>query len=188
VAERYATVGRIHPQLEVKIVDTNGAILPVGQAGELCTRGYSVMKGYWNDPARTAEAIRDGWMMTGDLAVLDPAGFCRIVGRVKDMIIRGGENIYPREIEEFLFRHPKVEQVQVFGIPDPVLGEVVCAWVIPVYGLDPTETELRAFCQGQIAHFKVPKHIRIVPEFPTTVTGKPQKHLMRAQMMALLEG
>jgi fatty-acyl-CoA synthase len=187
VAERCATVGRIHPHLEVKIVGDDGAILPVGQPGELCTRGYSVMKGYWNEPARTAEAIRDGWMMTGDLAVLDQAGFCRIVGRVKDMIIRGGENIYPREIEEFLFRHPKVEQVQVFGIPDPVLGEVVCAWVIPVSGQTPTEPELRAFCHGQIAHFKVPKYIRIVTEFPTTVTGKPQKHLMRAQMMAQLD-
>jgi fatty-acyl-CoA synthase len=146
------------------------------------------MKGYWNDPERTGQVIRDGWMMTGDLATLDEDGFCRIVGRVKDMIIRGGENIYPREIEEFLFRHPKVDQVQVFGIPDPTLGEVVCAWVIPAPGPAPTEAELRAFCQGQIAHFKVPKHIRIVPEFPVTVTGKPQTHIMRERMVAMLAG
>lgn len=188
VAERCATVGRVHPHLEVKIVGADGAILPVGQAGELCTRGYSVMKGYWDDPARTADAIRDGWMMTGDLATLDEQGFCRIVGRVKDMIIRGGENIYPREIEEFLFRHPQVDQAQVFGIPDPVLGEIVCAWIVPTPGTAPTEAALRAFCQGQIAHFKVPKHIRIVPEFPATVTGKPQKHIMRARMQAMLDG
>lgn len=188
VAERCATVGRIHPHLEVKIVGADGGILPVGQAGELCTRGYSVMKGYWEDADRTAEAIRDGWMMTGDLAALDEQGFCRIVGRVKDMIIRGGENIYPREIEEFLFRHPAVDQAQVFGIPDPVLGEVVCAWVVPAPGTEPTPETLRAFCQGQIAHFKVPKHIHVVPEFPSTVTGKPQKHIMRERMMALLAG
>jgi fatty-acyl-CoA synthase len=188
VMERCTTVGRIHPHLEVKIIGKDGAILPVGEAGELCTRGYSVMKGYWQDPARTAESVVDGWMHTGDLATLDAQGYCRIVGRVKDMIIRGGENIYPREVEEFLFRHPKVDQVQVFGIPDPHLGEVVCAFVIPAPGAAPTEEELRGFCQGQIAHFKIPKHIRMVREFPVTVTGKPQKHLMRAQMQAMLGG
>lgn len=186
VAERCGTVGRIHPHLEVRIVGPDGAILPLGETGELCTRGYSVMKGYWDDPARTADAIRDGWMHTGDLATLDEHGFCRIVGRVKDMIIRGGENIYPREIEEFLFRHPKVDQAQVFGIPDPVLGEVVCAFVIAAPGTAPDEEELRDFCKGQIAHFKVPKHIRLVPEYPATVTGKPKKHEMRAQMLAML--
>jgi len=186
VAERCATVGRVHPHLEVKIVDAEGTTLPVGQPGELCTRGYSVMKGYWNDPARSAEAIRDGWMMTGDLATLDEDGFCRIVGRVKDMIIRGGENVYPREIEEYLFRHPKVDQAQVFGIPDPVLGEVVCAWIVAAPGAAPTEDELRAHCQGRIAHYKVPRHIRIVPEFPVTATGKPQKHIMRERMLAML--
>jgi fatty-acyl-CoA synthase len=188
VAERCSTVGRIHPHLEVKIVGPDGAILPLGQPGELCTRGYSVMKGYWNDTERTSQAIRDGWMMTGDLATLDAAGFCRIVGRVKDMIIRGGENIYPREIEEFLARHPKVDQAQVFGIPDPVLGEVVCAWVVPAPGAALSGDELRLFCQGQIAHFKVPKHVRVVAEFPSTVTGKPQKHVMRERMMAILAG
>ncbi len=186
VAERCATVGRIHPHLEVKIVDAAGATVPVGQVGELCTRGYSVMKGYWSDPDRTAEAIRDGWMMTGDQAMLDADGFCRIVGRVKDMIIRGGENIYPREIEEFLARHPAVDQAQVFGIPDPHLGEVVCAWVVPAPGQTLTEAALRGFCDGQIAHFKVPKHIRIVDDFPATVTGKPQKGVMRDRMAALL--
>lgn len=188
VMERCTTVGRIHPHLEVKIIGKDGAILPVGEAGELCTRGYSVMKGYWQDAARTAESVVDGWMHTGDLATLDAQGYCRIVGRVKDMIIRGGENIYPREVEEFLFRHPKVDQVQVFGIPDPHLGEVVCAFVIPAAGPAPTEDELRGFCQGQIAHFKIPRHIRVVREFPVTVTGKPQKHLMRAQMQAMLGG
>lgn len=188
VMERCTTVGRIHPHLEVKIIGKDGAILPVGEAGELCTRGYSVMKGYWQDPARTAESVVDGWMHTGDLATLDAQGYCRIVGRVKDMIIRGGENIYPREVEEFLFRHPAVDQVQVFGIPDPVLGEVVCAFVIAAPGTTPTEEVLRAFCSGQIAHFKIPRHIRVVPEFPVTVTGKPQKHIMRDRMRAMLAG
>lgn len=186
VLERCTTVGRIHPHLEVKIVGEDGAILPVGQPGELCTRGYSVMRGYWNDPARTAEAIQGGWMMTGDLATLDADGFCRIVGRIKDMIIRGGENIYPAEVEAHLSRHPGVAQVQVFGIPDPALGEVVCAWVIPAPGNTPTEADLRAHCQGQIAHYKIPRHIRLVTDFPLTATGKPQKHVMRARMMAML--
>lgn len=185
VTERCTTVGRIHPHLEVKIIGPDGTILPVGEAGELCTRGYSVMKGYWDEPERTAEAIRDGWMHTGDLATLNEAGFCSIVGRVKDMIIRGGENIYPREIEEYLYRHPKVAQVQVFGIPDSKLGEVVCAWVVASPGTLPTAEELRAYCTGQIAHFKVPKHILIVPELPVTVTGKPQKFVMRDKMVAL---
>lgn len=185
VEQRCATVGRIHPHLEARVVGPDGTILPVGKSGELCTRGYSVMKGYWDEPELTAEAIRDGWMHTGDLATLDEAGFCRIVGRVKDMIIRGGENIYPREIEEFLYRHPKVAQVQVFGIPDSKLGEVVCAWVVAAPGMAPTTEELQAYCSGQIAHFKIPRHILVVPELPVTATGKPQKFVMRDKMMKL---
>ena len=185
--KRCSTVGRVHPHLEVKIIDENNRIVPVGHQGELCTRGYSVMKGYWDDEAKTKESIRDGWMHTGDLAVLDAEGFCSITGRVKDMIIRGGENIYPREIEEYLFRHPKVSEVQVFGIPDEKYGEEVCAWIVPVSGETMTEEEVRGFCQGQIAHYKIPRHIRIVSEIPMTITGKPQKFVMRDQMVAFLE-
>ncbi len=187
VERRCATVGRVHPHIKVKIVDRNGRVVPVGTRGELCTRGYSVMKGYWEDHARTAECVIDGWMHSGDLAELDGEGFCTIVGRVKDMIIRGGENIYPREIEEFLIRHPKVSDVQVFGIPDERLGELVCAWVIARPGECLDDGELRSFCEGQIAHFKVPKHIRIVDGLPMTITGKPQKFVMRERMMAMLE-
>lgn len=180
--QRCETVGRVHPHLEVKVVDEAGQITPVGVQGELCTRGYSVMKGYWEDPTRTGDAIRDGWMHTGDLAVLDAEGFCSITGRVKDMIIRGGENIYPREIEEFLFTHPDVSEVQVFGVPDKRLGEEVCAWVVPSANSNVSVEALRAFCDGQIAHFKVPRHIRIVKELPMTITGKPQKFVMRDHM------
>ena len=184
--KRCETVGRIHPHLEVKIVGEDGQTVPVGAKGELCTRGYSVMIGYWGDDAATRASIIDGWMHTGDLATFDYEGFCAIVGRVKDMIIRGGENIYPREIEEFLFRHPKVSEVQVFGIPDEKYGEEICAWAIPKPGADLDAEELREFCKGQIAHFKIPRHIRIVSELPMTVTGKPQKFIMREQMQALL--
>lgn len=180
--KRCETVGRIHPHLEVKIVDEEGQIVPVGERGELCTRGYSVMKGYWEDAGQTAQSIRDGWMHSGDLAELDADGFCTIVGRVKDMIIRGGENIYSREIEEFLLRHPDVADVQVFGVPDARLGEEVCAWVIPRHNSAPGAEALRAFCQGQIAHYKIPRHIRVVEGFPMTVTGKPQKFVMRLEM------
>ncbi|MWD28622.1 AMP-binding protein [Aquicoccus sp. SCR17] len=187
IEKRCETVGRVHPHLEVKIVDEAGAIVPPGTQGELCTRGYSVMKGYWDDPERSAEAIRDRWMHTGDLAVLDEQGFCTITGRVKDMIIRGGENIYPREIEEFLFTHPQVRDVQVFGIPDERLGEEVCAWVVPAEGASLTAEALRAHCTGQIAHFKVPRHIRIVDELPMTITGKPQKFVMRDRMVEMLQ-
>jgi len=187
LVQRCETVGRVHPHLEVKIVDEAGLIVPVGTKGELCTRGYSVMKGYWADPDRSSDAIRDGWMHTGDLAILDPEGFCSIVGRVKDMIIRGGENIYPREIEEFLFTHPQVREVQVFGVPDDRLGEEVCAWVVPTKDADLTENALRQFCQGQIAHFKVPRHIRLVEELPMTITGKPQKFVMRDKMIEYLK-
>ena len=183
VDKRVATVGRILPHLEVKIVDFEGRTLPVGVKGELCTRGYSVMQGYWDDPERTADAVRDGWMHTGDLATLDEQGYCNIVGRVKDMIIRGGENVYPREVEEFLFTHPKVAAVQVFGVPDARYGEELCAWIITRSGESCTEDEIRAFCRDQIAHYKLPRYIRFVHELPVTVTGKPQKFLMRDAMM-----
>ena len=184
--KRCETVGRIHPHLEVRIVGEDGRTVPVGEKGELCTRGYSVMIGYWGDEAATKASIVDGWMHTGDLATLDDEGFCAIVGRVKDMIIRGGENIYPREIEEFLFRHPKVSEVQVFGVADEKYGEEICAWAIPKPGADLGAEDLRDFCKGQIAHFKIPRHICIVSELPMTVTGKPQKFIMREQMEAQL--
>ena len=159
----------------------------MGAQGELLTRGYSVMKGYWDEPAQTADAIdAGGWMHTGDLARLDAEGYARITGRVKDMIIRGGENIYPREIEEFLYAHPEVSQVQVFGIPDARLGEIVCAWIVPRPGCRPTEAGIRDFCAGRIAHFKVPALVRFHDSLPMTVTGKPQKFLMRAAMVAEL--
>jgi fatty-acyl-CoA synthase len=181
--KRVSTVGRVMPHLEVKVIGADGEVLPVGQTGELCTRGYSVMRGYWGDPERTAEAVRDGWMHTGDLATIDEAGYGNIVGRVKDMLIRGGENVYPREVEEFLFRHPAVAQVQVFGVPDTKYGEEVCAWVVLKPGAAAAESELRSFCQDQIAHYKVPRHFRFVSEIPMTVTGKAQKFVMRKAMV-----
>ncbi|MDI3384197.1 AMP-binding protein [Xenophilus aerolatus] len=182
--KRVATVGTVQPHLEVKIVDPeSGATVPRGRSGELCTRGYSVMHGYWGDEAKTREAIdAEAWMHTGDLATMDDEGYVNIVGRIKDMVIRGGENIYPREIEEFLYRHPKVQDVQVVGLPDRKYGEELCAWIIPKPGQQPTEDEIRAFCQGQIAHYKVPKYIRFVTEFPMTVTGKIQKFKIRDVM------
>jgi fatty-acyl-CoA synthase len=180
---RVSTVGRVQPHLEVKIVDAEGRTVPVGEKGELCTRGYSVMQGYWGDEVRTRDAVRDGWMHTGDLATLDEQGYCNIVGRVKDMLIRGGENVYPREIEEFLFRHPKLQSVQVFGVPDPKYGEEVCAWVVLKPGCDCTAEEIRDFCRDQIAHYKVPRHVRFVSELPMTITGKAQKFVMRQRMM-----
>jgi fatty-acyl-CoA synthase len=180
---RVSTVGRVHPHVEVKIVDEDGNIVPPGQRGELLTRGYSVMKGYWGDEERTRESIdSDGWMHSGDLAVLDDEGYGNIVGRVKDMVIRGGENVYPREIEEFLFRHPKVRDAQVFGVPDPKFGEELCAWVVLNDGEAADEEEIREFCRGQIAHYKIPRYVRFVPEFPMTVTGKAQKFAMRDAM------
>jgi fatty-acyl-CoA synthase len=184
---RVSTVGRIHPHQEVKIVDPNGRIVPRGAAGELLTRGYSVMSGYWEDPENTATAV-DGarWMHTGDLATIDAEGYCNIVGRIKDMILRGGENIYPREIEEFLFRHPKIEAVQIFGVPDEKYGEEVCAWIKTRAGETLDEGEVRSFCQGQIAHFKIPRFVRFVEAFPMTVSGKPQKFKMREQMIVEL--
>ncbi|MGL4576041.1 MAG: AMP-binding protein [Burkholderiaceae bacterium] len=183
IEKRVSTVGRILPHLEVKIVDSSGSIVPVGEKGELCTKGYSVMQGYWADDARTQEAVKDGWMHTGDLATIDAEGYCNIVGRVKDMLIRGGENVYPREIEEFLFRHEKVAQVQVFGVPDARYGEEICAWIILKPGVAATEEEIKAFCKDQIAHYKVPRYVRFVNELPMTVTGKAQKFMMRKKMM-----
>ena len=185
---RVSTVGRVQPHLEVKVVDADGRIVPRGEPGELCTRGYSVMLGYWDDDERTAEAIdRAGWMHTGDLATLDDEGFCNIVGRIKDMVIRGGENVYPREIEEFLYRHPAIQDVQVIGVPDPKYGEEICAWIVLKPG-EALETEaVREFCRGQIAHYKIPRHIRFVEGFPTTVTGKVQKFAMRDAMIAELD-
>ena len=187
IERRVSTVGRVQPHCEVKIVDSDGRIVPRGTPGELCTRGYSVMLGYWGDEAKTAEAIdRAGWMHTGDIATLDDAGFCNIVGRIKDMVIRGGENIYPREIEEFLYRHPKVLDVQVVGVPDPKYGEELCAWIIVREGQRLTEDEVRAFCQGQIAHYKIPRYISFVESFPMTVTGKIQKFQIREKMKQTL--
>ena len=164
-----------------------GAVVPRGQRGEFCTKGYSVMHGYWEDPAKTHEAIdADGWMHTGDLATMDAEGYVNIVGRIKDMVIRGGENIYPREIEEFLYRHPQVQDVQVVGVPDQKYGEELCAWIIAKPGTKPTEDDIRAFCKGQIAHYKVPRYIRFVTSFPMTVTGKIQKFKIRDEMKDLL--
>ena len=183
LARRVATVGRIHPHIEAKVVDRDGTTLARGKRGELLVRGYAVMKGYWDDDDRTGEAIVDGWMHTGDLAIVDNEGFCAIVGRVKDMIIRGGENVYPREIEEFLHHHPGISQAQVFGIPDARYGEQVCAWVIPERDADLQGQDVIDFCTGQIAHFKVPRHVRIVDTLPMTVTGKPQKFIMRDWMI-----
>jgi fatty-acyl-CoA synthase len=185
--QQVGTVGGAHPHIEIKIIDTEGRVVPRGTTGEFCTRGYSVMLGYWDDTERTAEAIdRAGWMHTGDLATMDEDGYCAIVGRIKDMVIRGGENIYPREIEEYLYRHPAIVDVQVFGVPDQRLGEELCAWVKLRAGAALTEDDVRAFCKDQIAHYKIPRYVRFVEEFPMTVTGKMQKFLMRATMAAEL--
>ena len=181
---RVDSVGRIHPQLEVKLVDEQGRVVPRGTPGELCTRGYSVMLGYWDDDERTREVIDAArWMHSGDLAVLDQAGYCRIVGRLKDMIIRGGENVYPREIEEFLYGHPKVQDVQVFGVPDARLGEQICAWVRLREGSVSSEAEIQHHCREHLAYFKVPHYVRFVDQFPMTVTGKVQKYVMRQAML-----
>ena len=182
--KRVSTVGTVQPHLEVKIVNPDsGEVMPTGQSGELCTRGYSVMHGYWDDPAKTADAIdAEGWMHTGDLATMDAEGYVNIVGRIKDMVIRGGENIYPREIEEFLYRMPQVQDVQVVGVPDAKYGEELCAWVIVKPGQTLDEDTVRAFCKGQIAHYKVPRYFRFVDAFPMTVTGKIQKFKIRDAM------
>ena len=181
---RVSTVGRVHPHVQVKIVDVQGRCVPRGVQGELHTRGYSVMKGYWQDPEKTREVLDDaGWMHTGDLGVIDDEGYANITGRLKDMVIRGGENVYPREVEEFLYRHAKVQAVQVCGVPDIKFGEEVCAWIQLKPGTSSTPEEIREFCRNQIAHYKVPRYIRFVSEFPMTITGKVQKFAMREHMI-----
>jgi len=185
--KRVGTVGRIHPHVQVKLVDSDGNVVPRGERGELLTRGYNVMRGYWDDPERTSECLdAAGWMHTGDLATMDEEGYCSIVGRLKDMIIRGGENIYPREIEEYLLRHPKVLDVAVVGVPDRQYGEVACAVIRLRERMTCTESEILAFCKEQIAHFKVPRFVRFVEVFPMTVTGKVQKYLLREQQVSEL--
>ena len=184
---KVSTVGRALPHVEVKIVDDSGRIVAPGETGEFCTRGYLVMRGYWNDEEKTAEAIDDaGWMHTGDLATMDADGYFNIVGRIKDMVIRGGENLYPREIEEYLYRHPKIADVQVIGVPDSKYGEELCAWVKLVDGESATADDIRDFCQGQIAHQKIPRYVKFVDGFPMTVTGKIQKFEMRKVMISEL--
>ena len=181
---RVSTVGRIQPHLEVKIVNREGRVVPRGEPGELCTRGYSVMLGYWSDEARTREAVDStGWMHTGDLATIDDDGYCRIVGRIKDMVIRGGENIYPREVEEYLYGHPDIQDVQVFGVPDTKYGEELCAWIVSKAGAALDEEGVRRFCQDRVSHYKIPRYIRFVESFPSTVTGKVQKFAMRETMV-----
>ena len=179
--KRVSTVGRVHPHVEVKIIDPEtGSSCPVGEMGELCTRGYSVMLGYWENPEATATAIDpNGWMHTGDTAIMDGDGYVNIVGRIKDMIVRGGENVYPREIEEYLMTHDSIEAVQVTGVPDPKYGEEIIAWVSLVGGAEMSENDVKEYCKGKIAHYKVPRYIRFSADFPMTVTGKVQKFKMR---------
>ena len=190
LARRTGTVGRVMPHLEVKVVDPKtGRIVQRGETGELCTRGYSEMLGYWNEPDKTAEAI-DGarWMHTGDLATMDDDGYLSIVGRIKDMVIRGGENVYPREIEEFLYTHPDIADVQIIGVSDPKYGEELMAWVVMRPGAEPLSAQrVRTFCQGRLAHYKVPRYVHVVDGFPMTVTGKIRKMEMRAQAEQILE-
>ena len=184
IEKRCGTVGRVGPYQEIKIIDDAGHVVPLGEKGELCCRGYSVMRGYWNDVERTAETIDGaGWLHSGDLAVMDEDGYVQIVGRIKDMIIRGGENVYPREVEEFLYTHPDIQEVQVFGVPDERFGEIVAAWIQLKDGASVSEDDIRNFCRDQITHFKVPARIRFVAEFPMTVTGKIQKFKMRDAML-----
>ena len=184
IEKQVTTVGRISPHVEVKIIDDSGRIVAPGKTGELLSRGYNVMQGYWDDPQLTAESIDvAGWMHTGDLATMDEEGFCNIVGRVKDMVIRGGENIYPREIEEYLYRYEKISDVQVFGVPDEKFVEELCAWIILKPEETATEDDIREFCSGQIAHYKIPRYIRFVDAFPMTITGKVQKFAMRDTMI-----
>jgi fatty-acyl-CoA synthase len=184
---RVSTVGRIHPHVEVKVVDLEGRVVPRGERGELCTRGYSIMQGYWDEPQKTADVLdQSGWMHTSDIAVIDKEGYCNIVGRIKDMVIRGGENLYPREIEEFLYKHPKIQDVQIFGVADDRYGEELCAWVRVRAGETLTAEDVRGFCQGQIAHNKIPRYVEFVDAFPMTVTGKIQKFVMREQVESRL--
>jgi fatty-acyl-CoA synthase len=189
LATRVETVGRIMPHTEVKIVDEHGRIVPRGERGELCTRGYSVMIGYWDDDARTCEVLdAAGWMHSGDLATIDEEGYCRIIGRLKDLVIRGGENISPREVEEYLYRHPAVRDVQVTGVPDAKFGEELCAWIILRPELQANDEDIRAFCRGKIAHFKIPRYVKFIDCFPTTATGKVQKYLLRERLTRELAG
>lgn len=184
IEKRVETVGRAVPWVEIKLIDPDGRVVPIGEKGEVCTRGYSVMLGYWNDEEQTRETIDEArWLHSGDLGIMDEEGYLKIVGRIKDMIIRGGENVYPREVEEFLYTHPKIKEVQVFGIPDTKMGEEVCAWIQLEESELLTEEEVRSFCRGQITHFKIPKHIRFVDEYPMTVTGKIQKFKMSEIMV-----
>jgi len=186
---RTATIGRAHPHIEVKIVDPEtGDVVDRGQPGEFCTRGYSVMLGYWENPEKTAEAIdQDGWMHTGDLAVMREDGYCTVVGRIKDMVIRGGENVYPREVEEFLYTHPDIEDAQVIGVPDAKYGEEICAWIKLKPGADPLDANaIRAFAQNRLAHYKIPRYVHLVEEFPMTVTGKIRKVQMREESVQIL--
>jgi fatty-acyl-CoA synthase len=179
---RVSTVGRVHPHVEVRVIDPEtGMTQPRGTIGELCTRGYSVMLGYWKMPERTAEVLDTaGWMHTGDLAMMDDAGYVNIVGRTKDMVIRGGENVYPREIEEFLYTHPSILDSQIIGVPDPVYGEELMVWIQLRAGAEPiTADSLREFCSGRIAHYKIPRYVKIVDGFPMTITGKVRKVEMR---------
>lgn len=172
---------------QCKVIDSEGNTLPVGKPGELLTKGYLVMNGYWNQEEKTKDSIRDGFMCTGDLAVIDEDGFCKIVGRIKDTIIRGGENISPREVEEFLYTHPKVKDVQVVGVPDDTLGEQVCAWIHTKQGETLTDDEVKAFCKGQIAHYKIPKYYVFNKDWPMTISGKIQKFKMRDMSVELLD-
>jgi fatty-acyl-CoA synthase len=186
--QRVSTVGRVQPHAEVKIVDIQGRTVPRGMQGEICTRGYLVMQGYWNGAKETAEAIdRARWMHTGDLGTMDEKGYIAITGRSKDMVIRGGENVYPREVEEFLYGHPAVADVQIFGVPDQVYGEELCAWIRLKEGATATEDDIKAFCRGRITHFKIPRYVRFVDSYPMTVTGKVQKFIMREMMAKQLE-
>jgi fatty-acyl-CoA synthase len=184
---KVGTVGTVLPHTEIKIVDDEGRIVPRGVPGEILTRGYCVMPGYWDDPEKTATTIDAAhWLHSGDIGVLDDDGYCQIVGRLKDMLIRGGENIFPREIEEYLFQHPKIEEVEVIGVPDPKYGEEICAWIRLHDGETATAEEIRDFCREKIAHFKIPRYILFVDEFPMTITGKVQKYKMREQSVELL--
>jgi fatty-acyl-CoA synthase len=181
---RVSTVGRVHPHVQVRVVDEQGNCVERGVQGEIQTRGYSVMKGYWGDSEKTRDVLdAEGWMHTGDLGVIDAQGYGNVTGRLKDMLIRGGENVYPREVEEFLYRHAKVQAVQVCGVPDAKFGEEICAWIQLKAGASSSEAEIRDFCKDQIAHYKVPRYIRFVAEFPMTITGKVQKFVMRERMV-----
>jgi fatty-acyl-CoA synthase len=186
---RVSTVGTVHPHVEVKVIDpTNGLLVARGEPGELCTRGYSVMLGYWDEPEKTAEVLDPaGWMHTGDLATMDAEGYLNIVGRIKDMVIRGGENVYPREIEEFLYSHPDIADVQVIGVPDERYGEELMAWVRLREGAAAlTSEDVQAFCRGKLAHYKIPRYVHVVEDFPMTVTGKVRKVEMREVSVEIL--